>query len=107
MSKREQRHPELKAKVALEALKGEQTVNELASRFEIHPTMVHQWKWTDRLCGSGMRISMDGRGRVLDNIFVEGLWRSLKYKCVHLHAWETGSEAMAGVRKWIEFYNRH
>ena len=39
------------------------------------------------------------------NIFVERLWRSLKYECVYLHAWETGSEAKAGVRKWIEFYN--
>jgi putative transposase len=49
---------------------------------------------------------MDGKGRFLDNIFVERLWRSLKYECVYLHAWETGSEAKAGVRKWMEFYNR-
>ena len=61
--------------------------------------------WTDRLCRSGVRISMDGKGRFLDNIFVERLWRSLKYECVYLHAWETGSEAKAGVRKWFEFYN--
>jgi transposase len=44
MSKRKQNHPEFKAKVALEALKGEQTVSELASRFGVHPTMIHQWK---------------------------------------------------------------
>ena len=62
--------------------------------------------WTDRLRRSGVRISMDGKGRFLDNIFVERLWRSLKYECVYLHAWETGSEAKAGVSKWIEFYNR-
>jgi putative transposase len=37
--------------------------------------------------------------------FVERLWRSLKYECVYLHAWETGSEARAGIRKWMEFYN--
>ncbi|WP_439331677.1 IS3 family transposase [Pelagivirga sediminicola] len=61
--------------------------------------------WTDRLRRSGVRISMDGKGRFLDNIFVERLWRSLKYECVYLHAWETGSEAKAGVKKWIEFYN--
>ena len=61
--------------------------------------------WTDRLRRSGVRISMDGKGRFLDNIFVERLWRSLKYECVYLHAWETGSEARAGVGKWIEFYN--
>jgi putative transposase len=46
---------------------------------------------------------MDGKGRFLDNIFVERLWRSMKYECVYLHAWETRSEARAG--KWMEFYN--
>ncbi|TDL90658.1 transposase [Meridianimarinicoccus aquatilis] len=49
---------------------------------------------------------MDGKGRFFDNILVEHLWQSLKYECVYLHALETGSEAKAGVGKWIEFYNR-
>lgn len=62
--------------------------------------------WTDRLRRSGVRISMDGKGRFLDNIFVERLWRSMKYECVYLHAWETGSEARAGIGKWMAFYNR-
>ena len=62
--------------------------------------------WTDRLRRSGVRISMDGKGRFLDNIFVERLWRSLKYECVYLHAWETGSEAREGIAKWVEFYNQ-
>ena len=44
MSKRKQHRPEFKAKVALEALKGEETISELASRFGIHPTIIHQWK---------------------------------------------------------------
>ena len=44
MTKRKQHRPEFKARVALEALKGEQTVTDLASRFGVHPTMVHQWK---------------------------------------------------------------
>ena len=62
--------------------------------------------WTDQLRRSGIRISMDGKGRFLDNIFIERLWRSMKYECVYLHAWETGSEAKAGIRKWMEFYNQ-
>ena len=44
MLKRKQHHPESRAKVALDALKGEETVSELASRFGVHPTMIHQWK---------------------------------------------------------------
>lgn len=62
--------------------------------------------WTERLHRSGIRISMDGKGRYLDNIFIERLWRTLKYEYVYLHAWEIGSQARAGVRKWMEFYNQ-
>ena len=61
--------------------------------------------WTDRLRRSGVRISMDGKGRFLDNIFIERLWRTLKYECVYLHAWETGSETKEAIRKWMTFYN--
>ena len=50
---------------------------------------------------------MDGKGRCLDNIFIERLWRSLKYECVYLHAWETGSQARPGIVRWIAFYNQH
>lgn len=49
---------------------------------------------------------MDGKGRFLDNIFVEHLWRNLKYECVYQQAWETGLEAKIGVGKWLKFYNR-
>lgn len=66
---------------------------------------VTSFAWTDRLRRSALRISMDGKGRFLDNIFVERLWRSMKYECVNLQAWEAGSEAKAGVRKWMAFYN--
>ena len=62
--------------------------------------------WTDSLKRVGTRISMDGKGRFLDNIFVERLWRSMKYECVYLHAWETGSQARAALSKWMTFYNR-
>jgi putative transposase len=61
--------------------------------------------WTDRLKRVGTRISMDGKGRCIDNIFIERLWRSLKYECVYLHAWGTRSEARTGIGRWITFYN--
>ncbi len=62
--------------------------------------------WTDRMKRAGARISMDGKGRCIDNIFIERLWRSLKYECVYLHAWETGSQAKAGIGRWMTFYNQ-
>jgi len=61
--------------------------------------------WIDRLKRVGTRISMDGKGRCIDNIFIERLWRSLKYECVYLHAWETGSQARVAIGRWITFYN--
>ena len=61
--------------------------------------------WTNPLRKAGICISMDGKGRFLDNIFIERLWRSVKYECVYLHAWETGSEARARRRTWFDFYN--
>lgn len=55
---------------------------------------------------AGIRISMDGRGRWMDNVFIERLWRSLKYECVFLSAFDTGSEARSGIGSWIDYYNR-
>jgi putative transposase len=63
------------------------------------------WAWTQRLKEAGVRISMDGRGRFLDNIFIERLWRSLKYECVYLHAFSGGREARQGIGDWVTFYN--
>ena len=57
------------------------------------------------LSAAEVRISMDGRGRWRDNVFIERLWRSLKYECVYLYAFETGSELQAGLSKWIGYYN--
>ena len=62
-------------------------------------------RFTDVLREAGIRISMDGRGRWMDNVFIERLWRSLKYECVYLHAFETGSELRAGLARWIGYYN--
>jgi putative transposase len=63
--------------------------------------------FTGRLAAAGVAISMDGRGRWLDNVFVERLWRSLKYEEVHLKAYADGREARAGIGAWIAFYNEH
>jgi len=62
-------------------------------------------RFTGVLQAAGVRISMDGRGRWMDNVFIERLWRSLKYECVYLHAFETGSELRAGLSCWISYYN--
>ena len=61
--------------------------------------------FTNTLKDADIRISMDGRGRWMDNVFIERLWRSLKYECVYLNAFETGSEARAGIGRWIDYYN--
>ena len=61
--------------------------------------------FTNTLKDAGIRISMDGRGRWMDNVFIERLWRSLKYECVFLNAFETGSEAQIGIGRWIDYYN--
>jgi putative transposase len=50
-------------------------------------------------------ISMDGKGRCMDNIFIERLWRSLKYEEVYLHAYASVAEAKAGIGTWLRFYN--
>ena len=61
--------------------------------------------FTNTLREAGIKISMDGKGRWMDYVFIERLWRSLKYECVFLNAFETGSEARAGIGRWIGYYN--
>ena len=61
--------------------------------------------FTNTLKDADIGISMDGRGRWMDNVFIERLWRSLKYECVFLNAFETGSEAQSGICRWISYYN--
>ena len=61
--------------------------------------------FTSVLKGAGIKISMDGKRRWIDNVMIERLWRSLKYECVYLHAFETGSEARQGIGDWIDRYN--
>jgi putative transposase len=61
--------------------------------------------FTSRLLQSNIRISWDGRGRALDNIFVERLWRSVKYEEVYLKDYQTVSEARRGLANYFQFYN--
>jgi putative transposase len=61
--------------------------------------------FTGRLKENGISISMDGKGRWRDNVFVERIWRSIKYEEVYLHAYSSVSEARARIGKYIEFYN--
>ena len=62
--------------------------------------------WTDVLKAHDIRISMDGKGRWIDNVFIERLWRSVKYEDVYLHAYEDGRQLQAGLTKYFHFYNQ-
>jgi putative transposase len=61
--------------------------------------------FTERLRARGMQISMDGRGRALDNIFVERLWRTVKYEEVYLHDYQSGPEAIRRLGRYFSFYS--
>ena len=63
------------------------------------------FEFTGVLKGAGVAISMDGRGRCMDNIFIERLWRSLKYEAVYLHELTDGFKAERVIGAWIDFYN--
>ena len=62
-------------------------------------------QYLDRLRQANVQISMDGRGRALDNIFTERLWRSVKYEEVYLNEYLTPREARQGLRRYFDFYN--
>ena len=61
--------------------------------------------WITTLTNADIKISMDGRGRYLDDIFIERLWRSLKQEAVYLHEITDGFQAKRIIDTWIEFYN--
>jgi putative transposase len=62
-------------------------------------------EFTGALSDAGVRISMDGKGRWMDNVFIERLWRSLKYECVYLREFETGVDARREIGIWLDYYN--
>ncbi len=61
--------------------------------------------FTTVLHEAGVRLSMDGRGRWRDNVRIERFWRSLKYECIYLQAFETASEVRQELKRWITYYN--
>jgi putative transposase len=62
-------------------------------------------EWIDVLDDAGVAISMDGKGRWIDNVFIERLWRSVKYEEVYLHGYANGTEARTSLTKYFSFYN--
>ncbi|RYE11973.1 MAG: IS3 family transposase, partial [Sphingobacteriaceae bacterium] len=52
-----------------------------------------------------IKISMDGKGRWVDNVFIERVWRSMKYECVYLNEYETTQQAKESIANYFEFYN--
>ena len=91
---------------------GVEALNEALSRYgnpEIFNTdqgsQFTSFDFTGVLKGAEVTISMDGRGRCMDNIFIERLWRSLKYEAVYLHELTDGFRAERVIAEWIDFYN--
>ena len=79
-----------------------------ATSLEVRSALIHALQLdliADRVLGVGVAFSMDGRGRFLDNIFIERLWRSLKYEAVYLPELRDGLDAEGIVGSWIDFYN--
>ncbi len=62
-------------------------------------------EWIAELKNHAIRVSMDGKGRWMDNVFIERLWRSLKYECVYLNAFESIPDATQQLGTWISYYN--
>ncbi|VAW35898.1 Mobile element protein, partial [hydrothermal vent metagenome] len=62
-------------------------------------------RFTEPLLAAGIKISMDGRGRALDNIFVERLWRTVKYENIYLKEYSSVQEVKAGLDEYFRFYN--
>jgi putative transposase len=90
----------------IEALEEALTTNEKPEIFNTDQgSQFTSEAFTGRLKKEGISISMDGRGRWRDNVFVERIWRSIKYEEVYLHAYESVSEARQSIGRYIDFYN--
>lgn len=63
------------------------------------------WEWIELVEGSGAKVSMDGKGRWMDNVFIERLWRSLKYEKLRLWSYRNVAEVRSHIGDWMSFYN--
>ena len=137
MSKQTRRkfNSEFKAKVALEAVKNQQTLSEIGLKYNLSPVVISKWKsellenmagvfekegkkkedqgsqytssiWTAYLKAQDISISMDGKGRALDNVWIERFWKSIKYDYVYLNPCDDGFELAEGLQNHIEYYNQ-
>ncbi len=62
--------------------------------------------WVNALASRGIKISMDGKGQWIDNVFIKRLWRSMKYECIYLNAFDSFADANAGIDWWMTYYNK-
>ena len=83
----------------------DKNTGERHERTEWHRVVTFQPGLVDMLKNHPIAISMDGKGRWVDNVFIERLWRSVKYEDVYLRAYETPAELRAGLARYFEFYN--
>lgn len=99
--------------ITLEALHAKEVVQEALNRYG-RPEIVNTdqgsqftaQEFVDAVLETGAKLSMDGRGAWRDNVFVERIWRSVKYECVYLKAYESVSQARADIARYIDWYNR-
>ena len=96
MVKKRRRHTAAyKFRVALEALEGSKTISQLPSEHEIHPNLIRARK----------RQLLEDGPRVLDNVFCERLWRSVKYENIYLNQYDTVRQLQTGLTAYFDFYN--
>ena len=98
----------MEASFCIEALEEALSKHEKPEIFNTdHRSQFTSDDFTGLLRKNGIDISMDGKGRWRDNVFVERVWKSIKYEEVYLHAYETVQEARTSIGKYLEFYNFH
>jgi len=61
--------------------------------------------WVNAIQSRDIRVSMDGKGNWMDNVSIERLWRSMKYECIYLNAFDSFRDTLSGIGGWIEYYN--